>query len=266
MIVDYYYENYKSYLCNIIPLKLFYAWTIYQQEGGRLPMAFILEHYVDFWRKTVYFDGVCAPSNTEFYHPEWIVLRAQLCGLHQECQKTEDSHTFEKEGFNLVWPHIEPAIKRDSPPPRKGAARPYGAWNVTFRSPTVVSIHITNVYRPDSIFDHPDEFAEDLLRLLIDIQDANPSIETLFCGSWLNNLPPFQRFFPPEWVFNLNNPVRRNDTNGLWGQYMSRTGGYHKKNGNWLRRTGYHRYPLIHSHCGILSATAYLKSNGWKYH
>lgn len=264
MTEDKYYAAHQDYLYGIVPLMIHYAWHLHRQYPESLEMDFILSHYVDIYRKTLYCKEGTAPSDALFKDPEWNRITSAILDRYHQCSTDTTSERFERLCFEYLWPLMKPCMERESRPPRKGAARPYGAWSVTFRAVNVMSVHIANVYRPDSVFDHVDDFAEDLLHLILDTSRTNPCVDTVFCGSWMNNLPPFQALFPPEWVYHLHRPVRHNDTNGIWGQYMTRTGGFHVENAQFLRAQGRHRYPLIHSQCGINSCIAYLKSQGWK--
>ena len=264
MISDACYDAHVEYVRGIIPLTAHYIWHVCRLEHPSKAPEFVLDHYVDLWRKTAYSDGVSSPSDPGFSHPRWSAMRRDLCDIYLQCRDDVDSCAFEARCMEYLWPFVEPALHRNAVPPRKGPTRPHGAWTATFRGARVMSLHIANVYRPDSVFDHSEEFATDLLRIIEDTCAEKPCIETVFCGSWMNNLPSFQRFFPPEWVFNLHRPVFHNDTNGIWGQYIRRTGGLHKRNACHLRTRGRHRYPLIHSQCSVKSAVAYLHARGWE--
>lgn len=258
---DIFYQAHEAYIRNIVPLMMHYVWRLAKEPGNSLPD--MLERYVDLWRKTIYYLGA-APSEPEFFSPIWAGIRSDLCNRYEQYGTNEDSSDFEKACFEYLWPLMEPKLFDDSRPPRKNEARPYGAWTITFRENNVLSLHIANVYRPDSVFDYSRDFATDLLYLIYDTCEQHPNLQTLFCGSWMNNLPPFQKFFPPEWVMNLHRPVYHNDTNGIWGQYVTRTGGFHEKNALRMRERGVHRYPLIHGQCSIASAISYLESEGWR--
>ncbi len=260
---DLYYQAHESYIRGIVPLMLHFVWRLAGQEPEPpASLECILSHEVDLWRKTCRYSGTAAPAEVNFCDPAWTEMVETIDGFFRRYYPREDYVGFERECMHYLWPLMEPRLEKDSRPPRRGDDRPYGAWNVTFRAENVMSVHITNIYRPDSIFDYPDDFANDLLRLVRDVREEYPRIDTVFCGSWLNNLPPFQAFFPPEWEMNLHRPCRHNDTNGIWGQYVSRTGNLHEKNADYLRRRGVHRYPLIHSQCSAASLTAYLASGG----
>ncbi len=259
---DIFYLAHEEFISNIVPLMMHYVWR-WAEEPVAPPLDAILDRYVDLWRKTVYYDGA-APSDLGFSHSAWTEIQNEIRQRYERYGQAKDSSDFEQACLEYLWPLMEPRLFDDSRPPRKSETRPYGAWTVTFRENNVLSVHIANVYRPDSVFDYPMDFAADLLYLIYDTCDQHPHLQTLFCGSWMNNLPPFQKFFPPEWIMNLHRPVYHNDTNGIWGQYVTRTGGFHRMNAERMRARGFHRFPLIHAQCSIVSALSYLESEGWR--
>ncbi|MCK5861764.1 MAG: hypothetical protein KAH38_04715 [Candidatus Hydrogenedentes bacterium] len=259
---DLFYRAYETQIRGSIPLMMYYAWR-WSKKTDAPSLPNILDRYIDLWHKTIYYENTI-PSEMEFSHPVWTDIRSNICTFYEHYGQENNSRDFENSCLEYLWPFMEPRIFDDSRPLRKNKTRPYGAWTVTFRENNVMSVHIANIYRPDSVFDHPMDFAADLLYLIYDTCDQHPNLQTLFCGSWLNNLPPFQKFFPPEWVINLHRPVYHNDTHGIWGQYITRTGGFHIKNAASLRERGFHRYPLIHGQCSLPSAITYLESEGWR--
>ena len=257
---DIFYLAHEDYVRNIVPLMLHYIWH-WSKKNKTFSVTEMLEQHVDLWRKTVYYEDGDLPSTPGFSNNAWTEIRNALCNLFDRYEHQED---VEKSAMEYMWPILEPRLFKDSRPPRKNDDRPYGAWTITFRENNVLSVHIANVYRPDSIFDYSQDFATDLLFLIYDTCKQHPNLQTLFCGSWMNNIPPFQKFFPPEWIMNLHRPIYHNDTNGLWGQYVTRTGGFHAKNARRMQERGTHRYPLIHGQCSIASAITYLESEGWR--
>ncbi|MCP4640435.1 MAG: hypothetical protein GY851_08385 [bacterium] len=262
--MDAHAEAYVDYVRGVIPLKIWHAWNLNRRADGRIPAAKVLEEYVDIWRKTRHYDGDTGPGHEGFASPEWDRMKCALLDLFAQHADDTTSETLEQASLDYLWPDVEPCIEKESRPPRKGEDRPFGCWTYTLRPNNEFSVHITNVYRPDSPFDHFDEYAADLLRIIRHGRQLHRERTTLFCGSWMNHLPPFRMLFPPVWGDNLHRPIPYNGSSGAWGQYMDRQGGFHRRNADRFRATGEHPYPLIHSLCDLDEAEGYLDRRGWE--
>lgn len=257
-------RQHTEYLLGITRLRIHHAWTVARSQPMEFTFSRSLSECVDLWRNTTFSEGGNGPDCAEFSHPEWNRLLQDFLRLHTVWGRGADSHALEEACLERLWPMLEPRIATDARTPRKGPDRPHGAWFATLREDNQASIHLVNVFRPDSPFEHAAEFAGDLLRLLEDTSKKHPERTKLYCGSWMNNLPVFQAFFPPEWRKNLHRPVWLNGSPGIWGQYMDRCGGFHQVHADHLRKTGRHRFPLIHAFCGMGSAMDHLAAGRWK--
>jgi hypothetical protein len=256
-------QPYVTYLREITKLEMFHVFDLSRRPQPVAP-AFALAQYTGLWARTVFHDGGSTPADADFAHPEWDHFKAELSRLFQEHAADAGSAALEEAALAYLLPFMAPCAYRNSRPPRKGPERPYGGWSCYIRNGQQVSIHIANVYRPDSPFDHIEDWTGDLLRLLVDIAADHPETDTLFCGSWLNNLPVFRALFPPAWTGSLADPCRYNGSIGIWGQYTARDGGFHEKNAASLRQTGEHPYPLIHASCPLDAAIEFLHNQEWK--
>ena len=147
------------------------------------------------------------------------------------------------------WPRIE--------------KRPYGffAYNLAdWGGPAAraVEIHIANPFAPASAFADPQQRRRELRHLLSDAKNAHPDATHLATGTWLNAFPPFLAFFPPEWAASAHPVTTASWGGGHWGQFYTRRGGFHRQNGEHLRRTGELRYPPLHCHCRLDTVIAHL--------
>ncbi len=257
-------RQHTEYLLGVTRLKIHHAWAVARSQTHRFSFSKSLRECVDLWRNTSFYDGGDGPENPDFSHPEWERLCRDLVAAHVTWGGYADSHALEEACMERLWPMVEPRISTDAQPPRKGPDRPYGAWSATRREENQTSVHLVNTYRPDSPFEHAVEFAGDLLRLLDDTRRKEPEQTVLFCGSWMNSLPVFQAFFPPEWRKSLHRPVWLNGSQGIWGQYIDRCGGFHQVHAQHLRDTGRHAFPLVHACCGMDAAMDHLAAGRWK--
>jgi len=102
----------------------------------------------------------------------------------------------------------------------------------------------------------------ELTNIFSSIKTQHPEVTSIYCYSWLNNLPSFTRLFPNE--FGKNSLVVRNDFRSLdiWGQFLD--SGYNLKQvetREFLRKVGgaksvkelkssFQLYPII-AHCDV---------------
>jgi hypothetical protein len=98
------------------------------------------------------------------------------------------------------------------------------------------------------------------MRLLSDAKAKQPEVETVHCGSWLNALKPFQELFPPEWAASMTAPSELRYHYGWWGQFIDRTGGFNRRNGEKLRATGKFPFPCVGCRCSTASLRAHLET------
>lgn len=98
-----------------------------------------------------------------------------------------------------------------------------------------------------------------LLRLLLHVREERPQVETVWCGSWLNELSAFLDLFPDDWRGSLESRGRCNGTWGWWGQYMDHRGFFHHRRAQVLRSTGRHPYVASSAHCALDDLVAHLR-------
>ena len=198
----------------------------------------------------------------------WSTLVSDIASLCGSYDPDSDTLSFEEAGLLLVWPHLESRIKKDvktwpwlpsclgSEPPETGI---FGFFLYDFapRDPSLVVLHMGNSMAPDAPFAEPDARAREFISLLDDATSRNPSATRIASTSWLNGFPPFQRYFPPEWVDSaVASPPGY--TYDWWGQFVTRRGGFHRANGDHLRATGRFPYPSITCTAEITSVRSHL--------
>lgn len=202
--------------------------------------------------------------------PEWRETVVGLSERFQTCAARNDVLSCEEEGLDLLWPILEPRIPEDVKrwpwlPSCLGSEQPeagiFGFFLYEFdtRDSDFVVLHMGNSMAPDSPFSDPAARARELLALLDDALHRNPSASRIASTSWLNLFPPFQQFFPPEWVASaVASPPGY--TYDWWGQFVTRKGGFHRSNGDHLRTTGRFPYPSVTCSADIASIRSHLSA------
>jgi hypothetical protein len=240
------------------------VWELARRSEDPVSVHESLDRYVDLYRKTRYYDGGLCPTDEGFVCQDWELVKYEIDSILQKHECDTSSRRFERDCLALLWPLMEPRLERDAQPLRKGPERTHGCWTHTIREQTQLSLHIANVYRPESPFDRMDEFAGDLLSLIQEARASNPELDALFCATWMNHLPKFQALFPEDWIASFHDPCEYGNSNGTWGQYIDRRGGFHRKNAKRFRATGRHPLLLGGCKCDLDQAIRYLQDQGWK--
>jgi len=111
------------------------------------------------------------------------------------------------------------------------------------------ALHFFNACAPRSPFRNVRSLAFDLRTLIRDCRHQHPTVQMLWCQSWLNSLPAFLALFPETWrasavVRTLEDTDARScgraclNTHNWWGQFMRSDGGFHEERGRRFRESG----------------------------
>lgn len=230
----------RDFLEGLVPLSCWYARCLADRTA--IPLEEALSEHTNLYRQTVHFDGTIPPGRSA-EHPGWI----QLCGeLEALRERLPDPRTFERAATEHIWPSVEPRIPESvAEIQRRIRESAFSCWSADLL-PELVKIHFFNAYQPDSPFrDHADAILSTLGALVKQIvEERGPSV-TIFCGSWLNNLPVFQRLFPSPWVTQAQEFPEIRWGLGQWGQFMDHKGEFHHANAKFFRLRGQLRYPCL---------------------
>jgi len=237
------YFRHEEYLAGFVPLSLWYASKASEQE--REPLGQTIATRTNLYRNSI-FDDCGIPSDRSIEDDRWRGVLEEIEELHGQLLKKCSTSSFEKKATEHLRPYIEPTIERSLSRYQEVIARsPFGCWRYDIVG-NVAKIHIANAYRPESpLGSRFGDFHRSLGEMLRRVKDENPTVDLLFCGSWMNSIEKFQNLFPKEWIESGKRIIETGPGLGEWGQFMDRQGGFHEGNGIQFRSTGHMPFPCI---------------------
>jgi hypothetical protein len=231
-----------------------------------------LTRRVNIYRLTSLWDGFSDPA-CGFRDREWDRLVEGLVSLVR-CFPLEQTAELEERALDLLRPWLRFAPE---PPPRPA----FGCWTyevigegitdgpgllgrltnrrkIAQRLQRLVgratperhaALHFFNACAPQSPFGNVRSLACTLRALIRDCQHQHPTVQMLWCQSWLNSRPAFLALFPETWSVSAvvrmpeDTDVRSCgraclNTNNWWGQFMKSDGGFHEERGRRFRESG----------------------------
>ena len=266
----------------IVRLSLWYAWHRMQDSCAR--------EYDDSFADAVDV-RTCLQGQTDLRGSDWHAARRQLQAVFGRCAGGNDTCQLEEQGTAVVWPAVKRRVAQLGPVVAMPThLRPFECWScdrevVPPFSGERLNIHIDNVYTPESpLSERRVEFAASLLRMLLIERARLPEVTTVICDSWLCSVPSFLELFPDEFRASavprpeLRNGLRGDPVtggSGWWGQFTSRTGGFHANNAADFRRTGKFPHATVACRADISAiidvlhqrfpeAVAFNARNGWQ--
>lgn len=264
-------EDRRNLVENLTRLSLWFAG---QRALAGDPLRDVMGSKTPLYRLTVLWDGTTNRTSPEggWQDPGWDTLVGRLERIRLRHGGRGNAEQWEQEGLDVLWPYLEPRIERDVRawpwiPSCLGATRPEAGvfgfflyeWQEVDEDGGPLLLHMGNSLAPRSPFDDMAERARDLLLLLGSARKARPNVGRLVSNSWLNSFGPFMRLFPPEWSSEAT-PGPLGYTYDWWGQFVTRRGSYHSRNGQRFRLTHSFPYPSVACGCDIGTLSDYLKN------
>lgn len=227
------------------------------------------------YRLTVLWDGERHPANPppNWRDCRWDATVKALEALDVDHAEGKDSDPVEREGLALLWPLLGARIDHDVEAwpwiPSGYLSTPlddhlvgmfafeikqgdHGSWSI--------ELHMGNQFAPASPFADMSARARELSGVLDRALDEEPRVRTIRCNSWMNSFGPFLALVPVGW----STPAARTLPDGYgynwWGQLVSRTGGFHTGNGEYVRAHGVFPYPAVDGSCSIPALRDHLRS------
>ena len=251
----------RDYVEGIVPLSF---WLACKWARAGLPLAETLSSKTPIYRLTSLYDGLHHPAKPEagWRDERWEALLAEWELLYSRHPEDPGSAAIEQAGLERLRPLLEARLEQDVLEWLKVEDRPYGffSYNASPQEAAehAISLHLFNVFAPDSPFAAPQARAAELARLLKDAESRHPGLLKVTCGSWLNSFQPFLDLFPPEWPASAT-PRPLVHSQGWWGQFIDRKGAYQRKNGDHLRRTGAFPYQSLGCTCALMALKRHLQ-------
>jgi len=249
-------KAYQRYLRDMMELQMWYVVFVTRHEQKNFADAVnnLTEVYA---YSDLYDQKILAKDNAEF---QTLVDQLEKLWL-----KVGDC-AFPAQAWKILSPHLEARMESDLAQARRKIQNSFAGFMYEFHPeyfgpdvPDFLTLHFRNYFAPDSPFNHTLELAKGLLRLINESRQARPDVTQVQCATWLNNIAPFQKLFPPEWMQRSNTCPLEGHT-GWWGQFIDRTGQLHQKNVACFRQTGRFLYPNRHCRCGIDALETHLKT------
>ena len=268
-------EHRTDYVRNITKLSLWYGFKNCRDSTS----------FIDFvtcktpvFRLTGLWDGknfplsVAAADRIEY----WYALLGRIYTVFTQEKNLADSTGSERQGLDILWPVMEPGIKRDVEkwpwiPSCYGVSEfETGSFGFflyefadSFADEKRIELHMGNIFAPDAPMIHLDDRANELADLIRDARERAPDVKYIFSESWFNSHPKFMTLFPDEWQ---TNPLQSSlaYSYNWWGQFVSREGKYHVGNGERFRETGEFPYLSMTCQCSLDSLLDHLQKKAWK--
>ncbi|HJZ74870.1 MAG TPA: hypothetical protein VKE51_24200 [Vicinamibacterales bacterium] len=284
----------RDYCEGMIRLGVWYVrWLLTRRQISKRRVPDALTRRVNIYRLTSLWDGVHDPA---YGSPDrkWDDLAECLASL--VCQSSlEQTAELEERAVALIQPLFGVAPE---PPPRPA----FGCWGYEVVGQSItdgpglfgrltnrrkiarhlvrlaglpmperhITLHFFNACAPRSPFDNVGSVAIALQALIRDCRERHPTVQTLWCQSWLNRHPAFLALFPETWrnsaaLRTTEDTDRRSfgraclNTHNWWGQFMRCDGGFHEVRAQRFRSSGgVFPYANCLCHAGIDEIDAFL--------
>jgi hypothetical protein len=249
------YSPFEQYVKGVIPSMLEHVWQLRMTKGTYAMSE--LQHCA--WiARLITLDKRVLDTQKQNDVPGWIALREDVVRNIERCQNATGVPAM----VNACMEAIGPIIEQRFQPQYHFPLRPFHCWWYTIHEEgTHLALHLVNAYQPDSPFRHEQHFITTMLQAVEHAINIYPQIKIVSCGSWLNQLPAFQHFWPE--AFKQAQKVL-NETGGFgpgaWGQYMTTNGGFNETKAAELRNTGKHPFALTEAQCPVMDLRQHLET------
>ena len=189
----------------------------------------------------------------------WLQFLGQVEPIFNQRATQGNTQAFTKEAATLVFPLVVAAEVRQC---LTSTEQWFGCFRYDFQEKNNgVNLHFRNACVPASPFADMSRLFASLKELVADIEARGLAPQTMGCGSWINNLVPFQALFPPSYAAALN-PTSPEDKmgDGWWGQFVSRKETLHKPRADLLRNELRFEFPRLRGDCPFAEFKAYITS------
>ncbi len=242
------YPTFATWAYDLIRLQTWYAWWLVTTQGKTYADLFEGRAVIDFWYwRRFQPDGV---------GPQWEEVKRRVIDKCEQHGNNPDTSALEQDALSMIQRFVDETylgnMYQENYQETFARACRFHGFTYAYREEpeSRIDLHFTNCFVPDSPFHHTDKLAAGLQALLEGSARERPDMGLVSCGSWLNDLPPFQSLFPPAWLDGVEHQSVAAH-GGWWQQFMDRTGRMHKKNEAHLRNTGQFPYRCTRCRCGV---------------
>lgn len=232
-------DDYRRFLHDMMNLQMEYVYRTAQNAGFTFAQA--VNRLTGAYAYSIYFDPTVSAEN----NPAWKPIVERLDHLAKEINVDR----FIVRSWDILEPILEPRMDADLKKAQAAIAASFAGFSYEFHgeyfgpeTPALVTLHFRNFFAPDSPFSHRSALIDGLRRLVADAKAKCPDVSRVQCASWLNNVEPFYRLFPPSWYENSVVCPLEGHT-GWWGQLIDRQGQLHPKKVEAFRKTWTFEYP-----------------------
>ncbi len=254
-------EEHRTYLHEIVRLKLWFAWH-WLREHPDEPFAHVLRERVDIYRKLDVNEGWLNPRVCVWDDPRWLELETRTHELYLKHRQDEDAFAFVEETFPLFQPGLDARAPRDFAD--RSGLDGYNYGSIRFdppgqAHPTRIAFHIANAIAPRSIFEDPAYLPACLLETMRRAEEAHGA-EELETFTWLNSVPDWLALFPEEWHRHLTPPNYDILWHyGYWGQFITARGTFNARRARRFYDTSMLPYPPRGSWCTFAALREHLR-------
>jgi hypothetical protein len=248
------YAPLKEYVTKVIPLILEHAW---QQRRAKNTSSFEELLYSGWICRLITLDNRVLNRDQQNEIHGWPEVSEYLIKCLDGCKEESQLPEMTDSCMKYIQPILESRVEENYYFPK----RMFHCWWYTIHDEnTHLALHLINAYQPESPFEHLNHFLTTMLQAVEQAIAAYPDIKIVSCGSWLNQLPKFQQLWPESFV---QNQKVLNETGGcgpgVWGQYMTTSGGFSEAKAFILRKTGKHPFALTEAKSPVAEVIAHLK-------
>ena len=251
------FKEHKNLINELTKLQLYFLWHWLKKHPNE-NFIHALRNRTDLCRKTDPAPKDWDIAERNFNTSQWLELEQALLKIYQN--HTEVSK-FESTAYNHTLPLLNQFAKKTYIKTKKFDS--YQCGSLKYDKPNDknsknVFFHIGNAITPKSIFDQPTYLINCLLDL-IQKAEKEYGANSLETETWLNSLPKWLKYFPEEWVENMNNENYKIEWHlGFWGQFISAKGTFNYKYAKKLRATNNFPFLPRKSHCTFGSLKEHL--------
>ncbi|MBT3601907.1 MAG: hypothetical protein HOE48_17415 [Candidatus Latescibacteria bacterium] len=253
------------YATHFLKLSLWYVRQLMHTEGADFQEA--VNKRVNIYRNTDFYEGGNKVPARGHVDTKWDAYLEGLKDIYDQHLDVAHTEGLESEGLDYLWPRVRGVHLKEGHNPNQKTPKPtqnkraYACWTFDDGDDDI-AIHIANVYQPQSpLSERYVDFVAMLLKLLRDTKERRPEVVKVGCGSWMNSIKPFQDMFPQSWHASARKSPRSGFGMGHWGQFVTREGKFHERNGQLLRDTGDFPFASLYCHAPIDDILGHLEAN-----